>query len=45
MSIGMGLPIFLPYGALFPTLTAAVQAVALICIGLQQLTSGRLDFS
>jgi hypothetical protein len=40
MFIGMALPIFLPYGALFPTLAAAVQAVALIYIGLQVLDAG-----
>jgi hypothetical protein len=37
MFIGMGMPIFLPYGVVFPTLAAAVQAVALIYIGLQVL--------
>jgi hypothetical protein len=37
MFTGMAVPVFLPYGALFPTLAAAVQAVALIYIGLQML--------
>jgi hypothetical protein len=40
MFTAMALPIFLPYGALFPTLAAAVQAVVLIYIGLQVLDAG-----
>jgi hypothetical protein len=37
MFAGMGLPILLPYGVFVQTMSAAVQAVALIYVGWQVL--------